>query len=167
MISEEIEKIACLVTNGIELENGEKRNFDLIDYYECTDIPPKKLYVYISAKRVLFGDLSRFDISEVKKYLFKITSNPFLQNPINIENKLSENIEYNCKKDENGKLLPGTGETVTEEERVSLIEYLASNNIPLNEGAYSAGIKRIMNKTFDVKDKEIVNKDAKVLKLEK
>lgn len=165
MISEQIEKIAGLITNGIELENGEKRNFDLIDYYECTDIPPKKLYVYISAKRVLFGDLNHYDISEVKKYLFKITSNPFLQNPINIESKLSETIEFNCKKDENGKLLSGTGETVTEAERISLIEYLASKNLPLIEGTYNAGIKRIMNKTFNVNDK--TNEETKKLKLEK
>lgn len=166
-ISEQVEHIASLLKNGIELENGEIRNFDLIDYYECTDLSPKQLYVSISSKRLLFGDMATFDINGVKKYLFNITSNIFLENPINIENKLGEILEYDCKKDANGRLIQGTGKQVTELEKISLIEYLASKRIPLNEGAYSAGIKRIMNKTFDVQDKKIVNKDVKVLKLNK
>ena len=152
-ITEEAENIIGLIKNGVTLENGEKREFDLIDYYECTSIPPKKMPVYIN-KKIMTTDIDQFQLLYLKKFLNRYNNNPFVFNPINVNDKLSAINIYDCKKDENGRLIPGTGKTISENEKIALIEYLVNNKIPLIEGTYDAGIKRIKNNTFGINEEQ-------------
>lgn len=155
-IAEEVETLAYLLENDIELENGEKRKFDLIDYYEVTDVEPNTMYTYISTKRISFGDMILCDISKVKRFLNGIKTNAFLSNPIDTKRKLNDTIKF-AEKDENGKIIEGSFRTIDESEKISLIDYLNANRIPLIEGTYEAGIRRIRNNTFGLEE---INKSS-------
>ena len=90
----------------------------------------------------------------MKKFLNRYNNNHFVFNSINVNDKLSAINIYDCKKDENGRLIPGTGKTISENEKIALIEYLVNNKIPLIEGTYDAGIKRIKNNTFGINEEQ-------------
>lgn len=160
LVTEEIEQMVYLIKNGVELENGTVREFDLIDYYECTNVPPKNLSISINTKKFVPTGISSSDLLEVKKYLHKVTTNIFNFNPINVERKLNDVVKF-AEKDENGKIIEGSFRTIDESEKISLIEYLNAHKIPLIEGTYEAGIRRIRNNTFGIEEK---NKDSKINK---
>lgn len=50
-----------MLERGIEVDNGEYRKMDFLDYYELTDINPKNIYQEISA----CVSLTRFNSSYV------------------------------------------------------------------------------------------------------
>lgn len=163
-LSEQINKVIYLLKNDISLEDGQTRNFDLIDYYKYINIEPIKLISMINGKAIK-DKLNTTDLIYLKRFLF-IQKNSTLSNyPINIVAKLSSKEEYDCLKDENGKLIPGTGKIITEEQKIALIEYLKQNKIPLIEGTYNAGIKRIKNNTFEIMEKNIDDESNKSLSL--
>ena len=161
-IAEEIENIAYLLVNGIELENGETRKFDLIDYYECTNIKTTRMYSYLSSKRLMFDDMLCFDISKIKRFLNGINTNAFLNNPIDEESKINDVVKF-AEKDENGKIIENSFRIITEEEKKSLIEYLKSHEIPLIEGTYEAGIRRIRNNTFGLGELNKTSKNKQLI----
>ena len=164
LVSEEIEQISYLINNGVELENGEIRAFDLIDYYECTNVPPKNLYISINTKKFVPHNINTRDLIILKKYLSRVSSNVFNTNPINVEIKLKDVVKF-AQKDENGKIIEGSFREVTEEEKLSLLEYLQTHKVPLIEGTYEAGIRRIGNNTFGIDEKNIERKINKQLVL--
>ena len=164
LVSEEIEQISYLINNGVELENGKIREFDLIDYYECTNVPPKNLYISINTKKFVPHNVNARDLIILKKYLSRVSSNVFNTNPINVEIKLKDVVKF-AQKDENGKIIEGSFREVTEEEKLSLLEYLQTHKIPLIEGTYEAGIRRIGNNTFGIDEKNIERKINKQLVL--
>lgn len=164
LVSEEIEQISYLINNGVELENGEIRGFDLIDYYECTNVPPKSLYILINTKKVVLNNVNSRDLIVLKKYLSRVSSNLFNMNPINDKIKLKDVVKF-AQRDENGKIIEGSFREITEEEKLSLLEYLKTHKIPLIEGTYEAGIRRIGNNTFGIDEKNIERKINKQLVL--
>ena len=156
-LARKVEAMAYLLENGVELENGETRNFDLIDYYEITDVEPVAMYSHICTKRLpVFCD-----VSKVKRFLNSFRTNIFLSNRIDKdtdkEGKLNETIKF-AEKDENGKIIEGSYRVITREEKESLLKYLDDNNLPLTEGTYAAGIRRIKNNTFGLEE---INKSSK------
>jgi hypothetical protein len=157
---DQVKKIAELLICGISLENGKVRSFDLIDYYECTNVPPKTLDSNIRTKRALFADVDYVSLATVKNYLYSISKISFLENPVSRESKENDPFRYKPKNSENDELV-----VVPIEVKKALMDYLEKKGVPLTEGTYSAGLKRIIDGTANFElDEEPENRKVKVLK---
>ena len=144
-------KIVSMLKNGIE-ENGVKRKFDILDYYQNTKLSFNNLTtiaVRICSKQEL-NLLKRF-IKDNSKYTTGVA---------HIEEKImKEKVEVNHQLDKNGMPIPGTGEIFDDESKIKIINYLKENNIPLNMKTYTLARRRYTNGTLIIESK---NK-AKVL----
>ena len=114
------------------------------------------MYSHICTKRLpVFCD-----VSKVKRFLNSFRTNIFLSNrsdkDTDKEGKLNETIKF-AEKDENGKIIEGSYRVITREEKESLLKYLDDNNLPLTEGNYAAGIRRIKNNTIGLEE---INKSS-------
>ena len=144
-------KILNLLNSGIILSDGSCREFDIIDYYMNTKIPPKML-VYILRK---YSDLDNF--LSLKKFAAR-HDNDFMLKESDIEHRLSDRIFFNCLIDEDGKLIENSGFEISDSDKMFVFEYLQENNVPITECTYSAGLKRIKNGYFVQKEKQLVLK---------
>ena len=146
-----VRKIVSMLKNGIE-ENGVKRKFDILDYYQNTKLSfdnLNKIAVRICSKQEL-NPLKRF-IKDNSKYTTGVA---------NIEETImKEKVEINHQLDKNGMPIPGTGEIFDDESKIKIINYLKENNIPLNMKTYTLARRRYTNGTLIIESK---NK-AKVL----
>lgn len=147
-----VKKIVSMLKNGIE-ENGVKRKFDILDYYQNTKLSFDNLTtiaVRICSKQEL-NLLKRF-IKDNSKYTTGVA---------NIEETImKEKVEINHQLDKNGMPIPGTGEIFDDESKIKIINYLKENNIPLNMKTYTLARRRYTNGMLIIESK---NK-AKVLK---
>lgn len=130
-LKQQVKDICNKILNGIELEDGTKREFDILDYYlNCT-------IDYFEFNRVLF-ELNIFnpsEISKIKKFIIKLKEkNTF---DINQELKLKTTLLVNKELHE-----------VTEDEKLTVIEYLRSNNLPLYYTLYNVTLRRFINGTL-------------------
>ena len=142
-------EIVKLLESGIELENGEVREFDLIDYYELTNIDPGKMLLLL--KKVV----PSVKLLDFKKFRGVHNNDMTLTNEA-LNDTINSRIEFNCKTDEKGALLLNTGRVITDEEKLDILHYLVQNDIPVTRHTFFAGIKRIKNNTFYKKDKEVL-----------
>lgn len=146
-----VKKIVSMLKNGIE-ENGVKRKFDILDYYQNTKLSFNNLTtiaVRICSKQEL-NPLKRF-IKDNSKYTTGVA---------NIEETImKEKVEINHQLDKNGMPIPGTGEIFDDESKIKIINYLKKNNIPLNMKTYTLARRRYTNGMLIIESK---NK-AKVL----
>ena len=132
VLNNTITKIVDKIINGIE-ENGEMRQFDLIDYYQMTSL---------SFDAVL--KIKKFNADEMRA--FKRFVNKYRDvRALYIPKIMSEKTEIDCQKDKDGFAIIGTGRIVTEEEKRSIINYLKNKNIPLTNHTYSIAFKRYKN----------------------
>lgn len=146
-----VRKIVSMLKNGIE-ENGVKRKFDILDYYQNTKLSFNNLTtiaVRICSKQEL-NLLKRF-IKDNSKYAAGVTHIE--------ETIMKEKVEVNHRLDKNGMPIPGTGEIFDDESKIKIINYLKENNIPLNMKTYTLARRRYTNGTLIIESK---NK-AKVL----
>ena len=58
------------------------------------------------------------------------------------ENILSMNQYVNFEKDQNGCLIPGTGEIFDNDKKLQLMRYLEESNVPLNIATYNIAFNR-------------------------
>lgn len=124
---ERAEKIAGLIQTGIENENGEVRQFDILDYYQLVHISPKSLYdatVELLVERCSAEELNGF-------YSFAIRNND--DKRITSETIMSINHMF---------LINGKVKVVTNEEKMDVIHFLADNKIRLTNNVYSVALKR-------------------------
>ncbi len=143
-----VKKIVSMLKNGIE-ENGVKRKFDILDYYQNTKLSFDNLTtiaVRICSKQEL-NLLKRF-IKDNSKYTTGV---------MHIEETImKEKVEVNHQLDKNGMPLPGTGEIFDDESKTKIINYLRENNIPLNMKTYTFARRRYTNGTLIIESKNKV-----------
>jgi hypothetical protein len=140
-----VRKIVSMLKNGIE-ENGVKRKFDILDYYQNTKLSfdnLTKIAIQICSKQEL-NLLKRF-IKDNSKYAAGVTHIE--------ETIMKEKVEVNHQLDKNGMPIPGTGEIFDDESKIKIINYLRKNNIPLNMKTYTLARRRYTNGTLIIKSK--------------
>ena len=148
----QVKELLDKLTNGYE-ENGEKRNFDVIDYFTITSIPASNI-VSVSSKY-----LKPSQVSTIRKFVN--FNKGFTSGSLTDEKTiLSEKRIVGVKFDKWGKIIEGSGREITEEEKLFLIDYLHSNYIPVNRFTYKAALNRYLNGL-------LVKEDVKKLTLEK
>ena len=146
------ETIINKIKYGI-IENGIKRKFDLLDYYQITDIDPSSLLNILMSKRI--NNWFTF-LNFVKKHSYSL-----MLTEKRIEKILNEKEVINVEFDESGNMIPNSGYEITKEDKLAVINYLKENNIPLLEEIYYDGLKRYLNNTLISEEK------VKVLNLNK
>ena len=140
------ETITKLLDSGIKQDNGETRDFDLVDYYEITKVKPEVLYNSIIEKSAMKSSagidktLCRF----LKSYMgeTKITK---------MENLYRHTFSF--EKNENN--IPIFTEE-TEEDKLKAIESLIEKKVPITQGTYRAMVKRVMRERVKEKGKQKV-----------
>lgn len=137
-----IKKMINQIKNGVE-ENGIIRRFDLVDYYKTTKL---------TFKEVLEFSNGRLSIEEYKILRTFIVSNCADKKLTNKElNKLYDSKTIvGVQFDKNGKMIEGSGREITKEDKMNLIYYLKSNNIPVTQKTYNIVYKRWLSGELDV-----------------
>lgn len=129
--------------NGVLLEDGSIRDFDLIDYYEMMNIKPKEAV-----------NLLKKYISNHQLVGLKIFSQRYLEDkeltPKDVSIKLNERLEINCQKDKRGIFVRGTGKVISDDEKLAVINYILNKRIPLTDGTYESGLARVKKNVFDL-----------------
>lgn len=137
------------IENGVKIEDGSVREFDIIDYYSYTKLPPNKMVFllrkYANTPSLLF----------LKKFAGK-NDNDYVLRESDIQKKLDDRTVFNCKFDENGKVIPGTGFEISDADKLFIFDYLRKNNIPVTDLTYSAGLRRFKNGVFKHQESEKV-----------
>ena len=126
---------------GVE-DNNSKRDFDIIDYYSLTKIPPEEIF-----------DFVKYDlrVEDYDRFLRFVSKNPIRDNLSDheIEVVLSGSHFINIKfNDENGNQ-KNFRVCVTTDQKYEALKTLSEMNIPVNETTYDAMVKRIINNDFN------------------
>ena len=128
-----INDVINMIKKGVVTEDGKIRPYDLIDFYTTYKVDFEKLYNYKKIVKLNLNDnkiLSNF-MSQYKSYGFLTEQlKPLSEHAIN--NFLEIKNEFNCKRDEKGMPIIGTGKIIDKSEKEKIVEYLVSNEIPLN-----------------------------------
>ena len=139
VILEKINKICDEIIHGIDLEDGTKREFDILDYYS-------KTRVNIDDFSKLYPKSGNFSVEDRRKIV------QFLQ-------KNKSNMYFNINQELDSKtilLVHGEMHEVTKDEKLSTIEYLKSKNLPLYYAVYSVALRRYLNGIlFDKKENKL------------
>lgn len=158
-------QILCMIDkikNGVESVDGNKRKYDVIDFYKDKTLPNRHIYAF--AQEVL----EKEELLQLKKFLnanrliVNCYASSFCGYNLNIENILTDSKEVNCKKDEFGNIIIGTGRLVTTEEKLATMEFLKQHHIPLTDRYYDLALNRYLEGTLI--DKETENNLKKVYK---
>ena len=112
------------IKNGVELEDGTKRDFTIIDYYLSTKLSLDELFNLIKK------DLTAADVRAFRNFASK-NSNIQLWGEQRIENYYNTDITLGIKFDSNNKIIPNSGHTLTQEEKEYIIKYIRLLNVPL------------------------------------
>ena len=140
-----INKICDEIIHGINLKDGTKKEFDLLDYYLKT----KLTFDEFSKLYPQSDDFSINDRRKIAQFLTKVKSNAYF----NINQELESKTVL---------LVSNEMHTVTKDEKLSTIEYLKSKNIPLYYSVYCVALRRLVNGTLV--DKEESKKSVNILK---
>lgn len=130
-----IETTLPLILDGLRngvLENETKRNFDIIDFYSIVKSNISVDEYYQKAKRYQF-----FNSIDERHLYCKFASKYTDTDLTNIEiiTYLDGYTEINSKKDKYGLPIIGTGRVITEEEKIEMLSFLKSNNIPISNNS--------------------------------
>ena len=151
------EEIKIKIINGIELNNGSNRQFDLLDYFEITNLLPNDFYIIMTEKKI---ENDTFALRKFKTFVNNCLLDHILR-PEQIELFYKQVYQYNLKKDENGNLIPNSGNIISYDDKVNIIEYLRSNNIPLYNRVLLIALSRFKKETLNtdyVSSKKLVFK---------
>ena len=129
--------------NGVLLEDGSIRDFDLIDYYEMMNIKPK------AAVNLLKKYISNHQLVGLKIFSQRYLEDKELT-PKDVSIKLNERLEINCQKDKRGIFVRGTGKVISDDEKLAVINYILNKRIPLTDGTYESGLARVKKNVFDL-----------------
>lgn len=139
------------IKSGVVDNKGNKRLYDILDYYQVVNIEPVTLFDAIRNKA------SKDDIIIFKKFLH---NNPiglkidelFLREVFGIQE------EINTKRDEKGLPIPGTGRIITNEEKKMVFDYIIENKLPATLKIYKIVLKRYINGEIDLENQKKHNK---------
>ena len=140
-----INKICDEIIHGINLKDGTKKEFDLLDYYLKT----KLTFDEFNRLYTQSDDFSINDRRKIAQFLTKVKSNTYF----NINQELESKTVL---------LVNNEMHTVTKDEKLSTIEYLKSKNIPLYYSVYCVALRRFVNGTLV--DKEESKENVNILK---
>lgn len=141
--------VASQILNGIDkgvlTENGEVRAFDIFDYYAITDIG---IFSFVKIMEKLNFDVAkkiRFFANEQigRKITYKAYN--FHDPETLLEYVLTIDFVRDVDFDENYHIIPGSGKTVTEEEKRNIVEFMTELNCPLNEIFFNRAVDRLEN----------------------
>lgn len=133
VINEKINLLLEYLKNGI---GEEKREFDVIDYYEIIGIDLLLLREII---------LSSTAISPKDQYtLVKFLGSNYAKEPLGPNVILKTYLELGCEYDDEGNPLKGTGQIVPLEVREKVVEILKNSNIPLNNITFKQMLMRLL-----------------------
>jgi len=124
VIMSKAKSIIDKIKNGVELEDGTKRDFTIIDYYLSTKLSLDELFNLIKK------DLTAADVRAFRNFASK-NSNIQLWGEQRIENYYNTDITLGIKFDSNNKIIPNSGHTLTQEEKEYIIKYIRLLNVPL------------------------------------
>lgn len=128
LIDEELTKLANYIKNGIQLEDGTIKEFDLLDFYQLETLPFNNIRGLLNKKDITI------DV-EILKTIREFLNRYIMQTRIT---KHSIYMEKNIiiRNDEEYE--------ITFEEKQKAIEYLEKNNIPLNKCTYKLSLNRVI-----------------------
>lgn len=130
-----------------EMKNGiDGRSFDIIDYYRYIKIP------FDDVLKIINGKLNAEETRLFKRFVTKYNNLKEL-NENNINYILSEIVEVECERDKNDNIIKGTGRIITRDEKVKIMDYIKSLNIPLNLASYRSAFDRYVKGYLDLNEK--------------
>lgn len=121
-----IRNIIGLITNGVN-QNGEVRQFDLLDYYENSKLSFKDFSIALEKKANNIDEYRKIK-EYIKRYAGKIkAAEKIIPTRLNISVKVNDKIYTSTEKDE-----------------LDAVTYLKENNIPLLDIVYRQKLLRIL-----------------------
>ena len=141
---EQCMKVADVILDKIDhgvVVNGEYKEFDLVDYYLITKIPPKVLFQEIKGER---------DVETIKKFARFYTSyaTDKMLNERTLNILLESREVLGVQMDSSGEMIPNSGKEIKLEEKYQILDFLSQNNIPLTYDVYRICLHRIANSTL-------------------
>ena len=118
-----------MLERGIEVDNGEYRKMDFLDYYELTDINPRNIYQEIS---------SCVSLTPHERQVLVTFAKRSSSLGANLSKEQLENLVKNEK-------LVIMGQVITDEIKQEAIRYLEENNLPFRYIVYQTYIRRVAN----------------------
>lgn len=151
LLTNSIKKIISLIKNGCD-ENGIIRPFDVIDYFQILNLS------FETTRKIAIDMVNRkmLDNSDYVLFVRFIKSNQdadYTKQNV-IKAIMQERQEINCEKNSLGRPIPGTGEIISDETKMKLIEYLKGRKIPLNSRTYSLALYRFKNNLLELEEKK-------------
>ncbi len=122
-----------MLEKGIEVDSGEYRKMDFLDYYELTDINPRDIYKTLSSSVKLTPHERQVFVTFSKRTLV-------------LGPTLSKEQLENLVKKENIVI---KGQVITDEMKEEAIRYIEENNMPFKHGVYYACIRRMANQLVE------------------
>ena len=130
--------------NGIIEPNGNKRNFDILDYYIFSKGMSPSEFIGNLEKNISLNDMRKV------KQFFGYNNIGENLSEYYIKQIMATKDEVNLRRNEEGMPIPGTGRVITTEEKMGIIDYLLSNNIPLTTKLYALAMKRYMDDELEI-----------------
>ncbi|MBR1413057.1 MAG: hypothetical protein IJ574_00100 [Bacilli bacterium] len=130
------ESIINKIINGIVLDNGTCREFDIFDYYRTTNLSFDDLYF------VLKGSLDYEERKALGTFVGKYTDEKILYNQ-DIENICNSTYTYNVVKDDYDNII--SSKVIGLDEHKYLFDLLKTNDIPITFNTYKLALKRFIN----------------------
>lgn len=132
------------LNNGIIEPNGNKRNFDILDYYIFSKgMSPSEFIGNLE------NNISSNDMRKVKQF-FGYNNIGENLSEYYIKQIMATKNEVNLRRNKEGMPIPGTGRVITTEEKTGIIDYLLSNNIPLTTKLYALAMKRYISGELEI-----------------
>ena len=127
-------KVIDLIKNGV-VENGVKREFDLVDYYRYLPLGFDKML------RIVRDGINHEDYKLLGAYVGKHKNDRELSE-VEIDNIYNVKTLINVEFDEENKVIPGSGREITIQEKQNIVKYLIDNNIPVTNKTYNIIYRR-------------------------
>lgn len=137
------------LTQGVVLEDGTTRKFDIIDYLLATNLPYNEMLSVLKSGNVPEKDIRPFRIFMSRNKIGTEWSKKEIENTLNNQHIIG--IQF----DSNNNMIPDSGHEVTREEKTNIMNYVKTQDIPLCNETYRCALKRYQNGylTFDEKGK--------------
>lgn len=143
IIMSKAKSIIDKIKNGVELEDGSKRDFTIVDYYLTTKLNLDELFSLVKK------DLTSDDVRAFRNFASK-NKNLQLWGEQKIENYYNMNITVGNKFDKNKNIIVNSGHELSLEEKKYIVKYIKSLNIPLCWQTVNIIQKEIFNENIIV-----------------
>lgn len=131
-----IENLILCIKNGILLDDGSSREFDLIDYYLTFKVSINKIRQKLNSMV-----LPEEDLALVRSFIGKFRIKPI--------------TEYSIYNETVTQMINGKPYTVSETDKMVIINFLAKNDIPLSTTTYSIYLKRYLKEKSNLNDEKV------------